>query len=211
MRTVVRSLAGVAAVAALVIASASSAQAASWPTPGKACKNSGMTVTSNSKTYICTMGADGLAWGKGKPVSKSKLTIADQWVKAADSGMTAAFGVISNPTNKPVRLVGASTGDATFMQIHEVVSKDGSMVMQQKPGGLVVPAKGSVTLKPGGDHLMMLGLKAPIKAGDMEKFTVTAADGSQLTFTAMARVYAGANENYDPNGGMSHGSGMSMN
>lgn len=209
MRTFVRPLAAAIAAVAVIALSATSVQAANWPTPGKSCKNSGMTVTSKSMTYICSMGADGLVWGKGKPVSKSSLTIADQWVKAADSGMSAAFGVITNPTNKPVRLVGASTPDSTFVQLHEVVSKDGAMVMQQKPKGLVIPAKGSVMLKPGGDHIMLMGLKDPIKAGDMVKFTLTAADGSQLTFTAMARVYAGANESYDPSSEMSHG-GMTM-
>lgn len=202
-------VAAVVAISALSL-SVGSAQAASWPTPGKECKNSGMTVTKNKQTYVCTAQGDTKAWSKAMPVSKSKLTIADQWVKAADSGMSAAFGVITNPTNKPIRIVGASTPGSTFTQLHEVVMKDGAMVMQQRPGGLLVPAKGSLTLKPGADHIMLMGLTKPVAAGDPVKFTLTTSDGSQLTFTAMGRVFAGANETYDAGSGMSHGSGMGM-
>lgn len=201
--------AAVVAVSALTM-SVSSAQAASWPTPGKECKNSGMTVTKQKKTYVCTATGKALKWSKGVPVSTSKLTISDQWVKAADSGMSAAFGVISNPTKKPIRIIGASTPVSTFTQLHEVVMKDGAMVMQQRPGGLVVPAGGSVSLKSGGDHMMLMDLTKPVVAGDPVKITLTTSDGGQLTFTAMGRVFAGANETYDPDSGMSHGSGMNM-
>ena len=201
--------AAIVAVSALTL-SVGSAQAASWPTPGKECKNSGMTVTKQKMTYVCTSTGNALKWSKGVPVSTSKLTISDQWVKAADSGMSAAFGVISNPTKKPIRIIGASTPVSTFTQLHEVVMKDGAMVMQQKPGGLVVPAGGSVSLKSGGDHMMLMDLTKPVVAGDPVKITLTTSDGGQLTFTAMGRVFAGANETYDPDSGMSHGSGMSM-
>lgn len=200
----------VAIAAAALALPMSGVQAASWPTPGKECKSAGMTVTKNNETFVCTSNGDTKTWSKGMPVSKSALTIADQWVKAADAGMSAAFGVISNPTKKPIRIVGASTPASTFTQLHEVVMKDGATVMQQKLGGLVVPAGGSLTLKPGADHMMLMALTGPVAAGDLVRFTLTTSDGGQLTFSAMGRVFAGANETYDPDSGMSHGSSTSM-
>ena len=77
--------------------------------------------------------------------------------------MSAAFGMLKNPTDKPIRIIGATSSYATAVQLHEVVAKDGAMVMQQKAGGFVLPANGMLELKPGGNHLMFVGITKPIK------------------------------------------------
>lgn len=135
------------------------------------------------------------------------VRITDAWVKAADSGMSAAFGTLENDSSAPVTVVSVKSKASTSVQLHETVENgSGTTVMREKKGGFTIPAKGSLELAPGGNHLMLMDLTAPIKAGDNVTFTVTMKDGSTAEFTAPAKNYAGANENYE--GG--HMDGMDM-
>ncbi|MEU6205783.1 copper chaperone PCu(A)C [Micromonospora musae] len=142
------------------------------------------------------------------------LGIRDPWVKAADTGMTAAFGTLVNDGESDVTITTAAT-DVSPMELHEMTMKDGKMVMQAKQGGIVVKAHGSTTLEPGGDHLMLMDLKRPVKAGDELTFTLTFADGKTQTFQAVAKPFTGAQESYapghgEPMPGLSATPGMSM-
>lgn len=197
----------VAAVLAAGVA-APPARAHTSPKSGATCAMSGMTRTVHGMTYVCTTTMGSTArWGRGLPVSKSALTLSDGWVKAARSGMTAAFGVLTNPTSTPIRVIGAySRVNSPALQLHEVVMQDGAMVMQQKGGGYVIPPGGTLELKPGGNHIMLMDLKRPLSAGDMVRLTLVTADGGLLKVRVMAKVYAGANETY--NGQASGMSGM---
>lgn len=125
------------------------------------------------------------------------VAISNAWVKAADSGMTAAFGDLKNSGSRSVTLVAASTKAAGEAQLHETVTNDaGQQVMRAKNGGFTIAAGAALTLEPGGNHIMLMGLTAPIKAGDETTFTLTFSDHSTYTFGAPAKDFAGANENY---------------
>ncbi|WP_328346408.1 copper chaperone PCu(A)C [Micromonospora sp. NBC_00421] len=126
--------------------------------------------------------------------------IRDPWVKAADKGMTAAFGTLVNDGDADVTLTGATTS-VSPMELHEMTMKDGKMVMQQKQGGIVIKAKGTHALEPGGDHLMLMNLAKPVQAGDELTFTLTFADGRTQQFTAVAKPFTGAQESYAPGHG----------
>jgi periplasmic copper chaperone A len=126
------------------------------------------------------------------------LTMADPWVKATDAEMTGAFGTLSNSTDTDITVMAASSPSAGMVEIHEVVDKDGAMVMQPKQGGLIVPAGGSAELKPGGDHLMLMKLPAPIQAGDEVEIAVVCDTGSSVTWTSVAKPFEGGAETYVP-------------
>lgn len=128
------------------------------------------------------------------------LTVTDAWVKAADKGMTAAFGTLTNNSGAAADVVSASTPDSSSMELHEVADDDGSMVMQPVPGGLTIPGNGTLTLEPGGYHLMLMDVTTPIKAGDKVPVTLTCADGATVDFTAQAREYQGGDEEYKNEG-----------
>lgn len=126
------------------------------------------------------------------------VTITDAWVKAADSGLSAAFGTLNNESDEDITLVSAESPASTMLQLHETVENDsGEMVMQEKDGGFVIPAGGSFVLEPGGNHIMLMDLTAPLAAGDEATFTLTFSDGSTYEFTAPVKDYSGANENYE--------------
>ncbi|MGV9214189.1 copper chaperone PCu(A)C [Micromonospora sp. RB23] len=128
------------------------------------------------------------------------VTIRDPWVKAADKGMTAAFGTLVNDGDTDVTLTSAATS-ASPMELHEMTMKDGKMVMQQKQGGIVIKARSSHALEPGGDHLMLMNLTKPVRAGDELTVTLTFADGRTQQFTAVAKPFTGAQESYAPGHG----------
>lgn len=177
------------------------AQAAPAPTPGANCSMSGATRFADGQTFICERDGSSLEWSRGLKRSTSPLQIEDAWIKAVDGGMTSAFATITNPTNKPIRVVAArSARYSPAVQLHEVAIEDGSMVMQEKATGFVIPAGGSVTLKPGADHLMLMAVKQPVTAGQRVPIRLITSDGGRVAFTAMGKVYAGANESYDDMG-----------
>ncbi|NHI15600.1 copper chaperone PCu(A)C [Microbacterium excoecariae] len=125
------------------------------------------------------------------------VTIEDAWVKAADSGMSAAFGVLTNDSSADVTVVSAETEASTMIELHETVeSETGETIMREIDGGFVVPADATYALEPGGSHLMLMELTDPLEAGEEVEFTLTFGDGSTATFEAPVKDYSGANENY---------------
>ena len=130
--------------------------------------------------------------------SADDLTMTDAWVKASESGMTGAFGLLENTGTDDLTVVSAMTTAAAMIELHETVTNDaGDMVMQEKKGGFMVPAGGSIELAPGANHIMLMGLIAPLAAGEETTFTLTLDDGSSFAFTAPVKDYTGANENYE--------------
>lgn len=129
--------------------------------------------------------------------SGAAVTISDAWVKAADSGMSAAFGTLHNDSKTDITLVSATSPASSMLQLHETVADaSGAMVMKEKSGGFVIPAGGDFVLQPGGNHIMLMDLTAPLKAGEDTTFTLTFSDGSTTEFSAPVKDYSGANENY---------------
>ncbi|MFD5176352.1 copper chaperone PCu(A)C [Nocardia sp. NPDC058379] len=128
-----------------------------------------------------------------------RVTMSDQWIKAADSGMSAAFGNLQNTGDAPVTLVAATSPASDRVEIHEVVpDSTGAKTMRPKAGGITIPAHGEVTLKPGAEHLMFMDLKQPLRTGSETSLTLTFADGSSTVVTAQVRDFAGGKENYAP-------------
>lgn len=123
-------------------------------------------------------------------------TVVDAWVKAAEDGMTAAFGTITNPGRGELVVVAASSPAAEAVELHEsVLEADGSTTMRQV-AGFTVPAGGERELVPGGDHLMLLGLHEPLEPGEEVVVRLELADGSHLEVTAPVKDYAGAQDAY---------------
>lgn len=150
----------------------------------------------------CAGGADGAEVpdpGASAAPAADALRVEDPWVKAVDAadGMTAAFGVLHNDSAVDVRLVSASSSVAGLGELHEMAEADGgATVMRQKAGGIVVPAGGEHALVPGGDHVMLMDLRADVLPGQDVTVVLTADDGSTLEVVAPARSFAGADEEY---------------
>ncbi|MEZ3160491.1 copper chaperone PCu(A)C [Microbacterium sp. BWT-B31] len=126
------------------------------------------------------------------------MTISDAWVKAADEGMSAAFGELTNSSDQDVTVTSATSEASSMLELHETVENDaGEMIMRPIEGGFVIPAGGTLHLEPGGNHIMLMDLTAPLAAGDEATFTLTFSDDSTYEFTAPVKDYSGANETYE--------------
>ncbi|KAB1948868.1 copper chaperone PCu(A)C [Brevibacterium linens] len=132
-------------------------------------------------------------------VDAEALSLDGAWVKAADDGMTAVFGELKNNTDQDITLVEAKYADAKMVQLHETEGDgSGGMSMQEKKGGFTIPAGESLDLEPGGDHIMIMGLKKAIKPGEQISLDLVTADGETVEVTAVAKEYSGAQEDYAP-------------
>ena len=118
------------------------------------------------------------------------LQITQTWARAtprgADSG--AAYMTVTNTGNRAERLNCVSSDAAAKCQIHEMSMDNGVMKMRPVEGGLEIKPGEAVTLKPGGYHLMLTGLKAPLQQGKTVAATTKVDNGgtAQVEFPIAA-------------------------
>lgn len=129
------------------------------------------------------------------------VAIENGWVRVSEysdhtGGMTGVFAKITNNTDADVTLIGGSSDIAPMVEVHEVVMSDGAMKMQKKEGGIVIPAHGSVTLEPGGLHVMLMNLAKPILDGDMITVTLDFDGADSQTLTLPAKTSESGDEEY---------------
>ena len=105
----------------------------------------------------------------------SEIVITAPWSRETAEGQDAggAFMTIANTGTGADRLIGGSTPVAGDVQIHTVDMTDGVMRMRQLPDGLEIPAGRTVMLKPGSFHIMLMGLKHPLKQGEAVPLVLT--------------------------------------
>lgn len=150
-------------------------------------------ATSASESSTSTTTPDAAATA----TEAESLTMTDPWVKSAEEGMTAAFGTLVNSGDSDVTIVSAETDITDTMELHETVQNDdGTMAMQEKDGGFVVPAGGEHELAPGGDHLMIMDLLRPVEPGEVVTITLAFDDGSTTDVEATVKAFTGADEEY---------------
>lgn len=148
------------------------------------------------------MGLVGLA--QAHDYTLGTLEIAHPWSRATPGGAKVGGGYlkIENKGDEPDRLVSVSSDIADKVQIHEMaMSADGMSSMNELTQGLVVPAKGTVELKPGSFHLMFIGLKQPLKQGDafMATLTFEKAGALEVKFVVGPAGAAGATDEHQHN------------
>jgi periplasmic copper chaperone A len=101
------------------------------------------------------------------------LQIGNPWARATPSGATVGAGylTIMNKGKAPDRLIGGSAAPASRFEIHNTVVEGGVAKMRPIAGLEIKPGE-TVELKPGGMHVMLLGLKQPLKQGQRIKGTL---------------------------------------
>ncbi|PFG09416.1 MULTISPECIES: copper chaperone PCu(A)C [unclassified Marinobacter] len=105
----------------------------------------------------------------------SGVMVEHGWSRPTPPGAAVGVGymVIHNHTDAAVRLIGATTEVATDVSIHETLADNGMMRMKPLPDGLNIDARQSVEFKPLSYHLMLEGLKQPLKVGQKIPVTLT--------------------------------------
>lgn len=104
------------------------------------------------------------------------------------------FGEVVNAGSEAVKLTGGSAAGVGMVQVHEYIKQGSKDVMQEVPGGLEVPAGGSVQLQPGGYHVMMMDVTADWQVGDSVPVTLTLSDGSSVSVNATVKQREGMDD-----------------
>ena len=101
-------------------------------------------------------------------VAVGNLVITQAWSRATPGGARVAGGylTIENKGSLPDSLLSGSTNAARKIEIHEMALEKGIMTMRPIDGGLFIEAGKTVKFEPGGRHLMLIGLTAPLTEGD---------------------------------------------
>jgi copper(I)-binding protein len=97
----------------------------------------------------------------------------------AMGGVSAAYMVIKNAGSQPDQLLTVATDAAGKTEVHETTVKDNVASMRPIPA-LDIPANGSVELKPGGYHIMMMDLKQPLTPGQTINLTLNFKSGTVI-------------------------------
>ncbi|MCF3973679.1 copper chaperone PCu(A)C [Paracoccus salsus] len=99
-------------------------------------------------------------------VAQDPIAVEDAYARSANPVTGAAFMVLKNSGDTDCRLTGAASDVAERVELHTHQEVDGVMKMIHVEEGFIVAAHGEHSLARGGDHVMFLGLKAPLNDGD---------------------------------------------
>lgn len=103
------------------------------------------------------------------------LTVGQTWTRATPPKAKAGGGfveIVNNGTEAD-RLIAVSSDVAERTELHEMAVTDGVMKMRELEGGIEIPAGGTVTLKPGGLHIMFMGLNGSFEEGTKVPLVLT--------------------------------------
>lgn len=118
------------------------------------------------------------------------LTVGGASVVAVPPGATetSAGMTLRNSGKTPVVLTAARSNVAGHVMLMTTRRDAQGRVGMSAVGSLTVPAGGQLVLKPGGDHLMLMDLKRPLKPGERVPLLLVAPDGRTLTVSATVRL-----------------------
>jgi copper(I)-binding protein len=125
-------------------------------------------ANSNMRGLLLALGALVLACAATPAAAGDDIVIKQAWSRATPKGaqVAGAYLTIENQGAAADRLISAATPAAAKVEIHEMTTLNGIMMMRPLDSGLVIPAGASVTFAPGGNHLMFIGLGAPLSEGE---------------------------------------------
>ncbi len=116
------------------------------------------------------------------------IQINDPWIREAPPNVSvlAAYMIIKNPSSQPRTLSAVISAAFEHVEIHQTKIQDGMMQMEHQPE-LIIAAKSQVDLKPGSYHLMLMGRKKPLVAGDEIELTLKFVNGEEIPITVPVR------------------------
>ena len=94
-------------------------------------------------------------------VVSAQVDISDAWVRATVQGQKATGAFMNLTAKTDTRLVGVKSSAAAVAEIHEM-KMDKDVMRMQRLTSLPLPAGKTISLKPGGYHVMLMGLKEPV-------------------------------------------------
>lgn len=123
----------------------------------------------------------------GETFKLGSLEIMGLSARASDGDTSAVYLTVKN-SGAADTLLSAKSPASKETQIHETITEGSSMKMQELKDGAAVPGSGELTLKPGGYHVMLMGLISPLKDGDSIKVSLTFKNAGTIEVTAPVKT-----------------------
>lgn len=155
-------------------------------------------------TFKTSLAAGFLAAFALPSLALADAAISDPYARATPPNARngAAYATISSAEGD--RLLSAATDAAKMVQIHDTRMEDGVAKMREIEGGLEIPAGHTVSLAPGGKHIMLMGLAGPLEEGAEITLTLTFEKAGEIEVTAPVRKVGAAAHDHGSMEGMQH-------
>jgi periplasmic copper chaperone A len=114
------------------------------------------------------------------------IRVDNAWSRAAMQGRTGVVYLTITDSGEADRLLSIASPVATKAELHESFTEQGVTKMRAVAGLAVAPGA-PVTLAPGGYHIMLMGLKQPLKEGDSFPVTLRFEHAGELSATVVVR------------------------
>jgi periplasmic copper chaperone A len=118
------------------------------------------------------------------------IMVEQPWARASIGKNGAAYVTVINHGKLADNLIGAEASVAKRVELH-THKNDGGIMRMRHIKSVQVPAQGSVTLKPGGHHIMMMGLTQKLKKGEEFPLTLVFEKAGKVTIKVKIK-HAGA-------------------
>ncbi len=137
------------------------------------------------------------------------LSVGHPWARASAGAAPtgAAYLTVRNDGAEADRLVAVETPAAGRAELHTHLHENGVMKMREVEGGIELPAGESVALAPGGLHVMLFGLAAPLEEGSRFPMTLVFEKAGRLEVEIAVESIGYRPESGGEGHGMSHGEG----
>lgn len=134
-------------------------------------------------------GPDAPATGGGD--TAEGVVVSDAWIRETPPGAAVAGGYFTIRSAADDRLLAVESEAAGSVEMHEMRHDGGMMRMRELADGIPLPAGATVSLAPGGHHLMFIGPVEPVRAGQTVEATLLFEHAAAQTVTFEVRPLAG--------------------
>lgn len=139
----------------------------------------------------------------GTPVFAGEIVADHPWSRATPPCASTGAVYVTLTSKDGDQLIGMTSSVSTGASVHDMTMDGDIMRMREVIGGLALPPGQAVALKPGGYHIMLTGLKAPLKRGQFVQLHLTFAKSPPLNISApIAGIGASAAPGAPPNPAM---------
>ena len=130
-------------------------------------------------------------------LAAAEPTVSDAWIRALPptQPITAAYASVTNSGNQVVTLVGARVEGAGRVEIHTTREVDGLLRMEQL-SALPVPPGATVSLEPGGAHLMLFELESMPQPGESRQLCLLFDGAGEQCISAVVRKSANTDHSH---------------
>lgn len=118
-----------------------------------------------------------LAGGAFSAVAAESISIRHAWARATVAAQPVGAAYLEITSERGATLVDLHSDAADFVEMH-TMSHEGDVMRMRRVERLPLPAGQAVQLAPGGTHLMLIGLKRPLRAGESVSLVLTLEDSA---------------------------------